>query len=298
VVILVGAFLYLLPDGISRFQAYIQQEKVVKVVEIEDEIEKEASASAKATADREEPEEEAIITDMKPVPSPAPIQEVTEDAFPIIKKTIHPVSQIPNWGAMKTPEEWNRSYSEMNRSDFVRVPDYTLALHASPMDELTDKNVPEITAKLYYSTRFFGAYDLDAGEYSGAHPGIDLKLALGTPISGIADGVVHTVASNPIDGLYIAIEHRSEGGERFMSVYKHLDIGTVKEGDKISAGQIIGNAGMTGNTSAPHLHLQVDVISSDSILEHPYKPYLPEYIPTAEEANRNTMNPLIFIEKY
>ena len=251
-----AVLLFILPEGISRFQAYVQKE----------------SAGA------------------------------PDDDIPRIMNTSHPVLRVPNWGALRTAKDWNRTYSELSESDFVAVPPYDFALLAKPMKELTqnfsEENIRAITAKLYYSTRFFGAYDLDAVEFTGAHPGIDLKLAHGTPVLSIADGKAHSVSRNPIDGLYIAIEHKSANGERFMSVYKHLDRIIIKEGDRISAGQVIGNSGMSGNASAPHLHLQVDLLPMHEVTNGHYAPYLPESVPTKEEISKKTVNPIIFIRRF
>ncbi len=218
--------------------------------------------------------------------------------FPAFGHTVYPVSRVPNWGAMRSPMEWNRPYSQLEREDFVRLPPYNLQVLRMPLTTLVDpilpENIPILTAKLTYSTRYYGAYDLDAGEFTGMHPGIDLKLAFGTPLGALAGGRVYAVNKDAALGLHVIIEHRLPQGETFFSIYGHLDVASVREGQDVRPGQAIGNVGMTGNTTAPHVHLQVD--RDDG--ERPHQRYWPAGMPSRAEADRHTMHPLEFIRRY
>lgn len=84
-------------------------------------------------------------------------------------------------------------------------------------------------------------------------------------VVAIADGVV-TSCQNSIKGVvkntgtagmgnYVYIEH--ENGYR--SRYQHMKYGmvTVKKGDKVKAGQVIGYIGNTGNSTGRHLHFDI-----------------------------------------
>ncbi len=204
----------------------------------------------------------------------APLQSIAGE-FPPFVQAIFPVSKIPNWGAMRTAKEWNRTYDNMTDADFVPVPDYDLKTLTIPMTALTKNlasasSIAAITAKLFYSTRFMGTYDIDAGEYTGNHQGIDLKLAPGTPVGAIGGGRIVAVETSATLGLHVIIEHHLTEGT-YYSVYGHFETTTVRTGDAVTPGQIIGTVGMTGNTSAPHLHLQV------------------------ENAERTAINPITFI---
>lgn len=192
-------------------------------------------------------------------PSSSSLSSVSIERFPSMIRTMMPVSRTPNWGVMTSPKQWNRSYSDLSEEDFVKIPQYDLTVLTRPMKTLLKpRNVDAITAKLFYSTRYFGSYDLDAGEYTGHHNGIDLKLALNTPIAAIAGGKVFKVETSDILGLHVVIEHRNHAGEVFFSTYGHLGSVSVSVNDIVEPGTQIGKVGMTGNTSAPHLHLQVD----------------------------------------
>ncbi|HVW67313.1 MAG TPA: M23 family metallopeptidase [Candidatus Peribacteraceae bacterium] len=233
-------------------------------------------------------------------PSSSPADATSQsDAFPPFIRTVWPIGKVPNWGAMRTPSEWDRTYKQMQPGDFVGIPAYNMSVLTTPMDQLsndlTPANIAKITAKLFYSTRYFGAYDLDAGEFSGTHPAVDLKLARGTPVGAIAGGkVIGVVRDDGGLGLHVLIEHHLPDGKKFISIYGHLDSAAVREGDTVTPGQYIGNVGMTGNTTAPHLHLQVDIDDGTN----PHQVYAPLTIPSPAEASKHTVNPITFIQTY
>ncbi|PIP65447.1 hypothetical protein COU77_01505 [Candidatus Peregrinibacteria bacterium CG10_big_fil_rev_8_21_14_0_10_49_16] len=212
--------------------------------------------------------------------------------------TVYPVNRVPNWGAMRTPAEWERSFVSMQPGDFVPVPAYDLDTLTIPLQRLarspiTPDRYPALTAKLYYSTRFFGAYDLDSGEFEAPHPGIDLKLAPGTPIGAIAGGRVHLVGRDNRLGTLVIIEHHSPEGIVF-SIYGHLADTIVFEGDMVQPRETIGIVGMTGATTAPHLHLQIDRDRG----VRPHVPYAPNMLPKKQDALRYTVHPIEFIETF
>jgi len=220
-----------------------------------------------------------------------------EDPFPTFGHAVFPVASVPNWGAMTTPAEWNRRYEEMSIDDFVPVPAYDLTVLTQPIAKLLrDRRaqVDCITAKLLYSTRYFGAYDIDADEFSGNHPGIDIKLAEGTPVGSVAGGRVASVSKRGGLGLAVIVEHRHPAGETFYSVYGHLEITTVRKGDTVSPGETIGTVGMTGKTTAPHLHLQIDQGKPGET----HEPYFPLLMPSPKQANLFGIHPIDFVQRF
>ncbi len=237
-----------------------------------------------------------VQTDLRAAAGPSFLQQ---KPFPALQYAEFPVSRVPNWGAMRTPAEWDRPYNQIPQSAFVPLPSYSLQTLQIPLESLVnplrDASIPALTAKLTYSTRYYGAYDLDAGEYSGLHPAIDVKLAFGTPVGAIAGGRVHLVAKNEEGlGLYVIIEHRLENGEKIFSIYGHLDTARVQEGEDMEPGQIIGTVGLSGRTTAPHLHLQIDRDDGSQ----PHQVYWPSSIPTSVEADRHTLHPIRFVRQY
>ena len=220
--------------------------------------------------------------------------------FPAFIKTSFPVANVPNWGAMRTPAEWDRTYDEMEAKDFVAIPRYDVAALKTPLfslvSPLKDENIPLITAKLFYSTHYFGSYNIDADEFTAVHPGLDLKLALGTPIGSIAGGRVHGVRRTSSLGLHVLIEHRLPSGETAYSIYGHLGSTGLEEGQDVIPGQTVGRIGMTGNTTGPHLHLQIDRKQQGETGEHVV--YWPEALPSVVEAAQHVYHPITFIAQY
>lgn len=89
-----------------------------------------------------------------------------------------------------------------------------------------------------------------------AHLGIDIANSAGTPIRAAFAGTVEKVGTNVVSGRTgIGVLIRNPDGER--QYYGHLRKAKVKVGQKVSAGQIIGEMGATGNATGPHLHFEV-----------------------------------------
>jgi murein DD-endopeptidase MepM/ murein hydrolase activator NlpD len=99
----------------------------------------------------------------------------------------------------------------------------------------------------------FGATSDPVLGVSRGHPGIDLAGQMGDPIRAPADGVV--VAAGWVDGYgnCTVIDH----GNTLGTLYGHQSLIAVKEGDKVTRGQIIGFIGSTGYSTGPHLHWEV-----------------------------------------
>ena len=90
---------------------------------------------------------------------------------------------------------------------------------------------------------------------SGAHTGTDIACAFGTKIKAVADGTVVFAQYNGSYGNLVKIDH----GNGVETWYAHCNKLYAKVGQKISSGDIIAEVGMTGNTTGPHLHLEIRV---------------------------------------
>ncbi|MCS5523440.1 peptidoglycan DD-metalloendopeptidase family protein [Curtobacterium flaccumfaciens pv. oortii] len=93
------------------------------------------------------------------------------------------------------------------------------------------------------------------------HMGIDFAPGEGTPIGVIAAGTVIKVQAN--DGGFgndVWVEHDVDG-KQFVSVYGHMEDNSFKvvTGQHVEVGDILGLVGSTGNSTGPHLHLEVHV---------------------------------------
>jgi murein DD-endopeptidase MepM/ murein hydrolase activator NlpD len=98
------------------------------------------------------------------------------------------------------------------------------------------------------------------------HEGVDISTARSEPVLATADGVVLRSGWAGEYGKAIALIH----GDRYETVYGHLEQTLVAEGQKVHRGDRVGLVGSTGRSTAPHLHYEVRVDG------HPVNPL--EYI--------------------
>lgn len=86
------------------------------------------------------------------------------------------------------------------------------------------------------------------------HRGVDYAAATGTPVIAPAAGRVALVGrvsdGFELHGNTIGIDH----GQGVESIFIHLNSISVREGDFVPAGQVIGTIGSTGASTGPHLH--------------------------------------------
>lgn len=89
------------------------------------------------------------------------------------------------------------------------------------------------------------------------HKGIDFAAEAGTEVYAAADGTVSETGSywNGGYGNSVTIDHRID----METVYAHLQDVTVKEGDKVKKGDLIGHAGSTGDTTQNGIHFEVKI---------------------------------------
>ncbi len=86
------------------------------------------------------------------------------------------------------------------------------------------------------------------------HSGIDFAAPIGTPIYATADGKIEEVSVRFSGyGKMIIIDH----GFGYKTRYAHMHDFTVRQGQTINRGELIGYVGDTGLSTAPHLHYEV-----------------------------------------
>lgn len=86
------------------------------------------------------------------------------------------------------------------------------------------------------------------------HYGMDFTAPSGTEIYASGDGTVSRVQSIKRGyGNNVIIDH----GYGYKSLYAHMSEFSVKEGQKVKRGDVIGYVGNTGTSTAPHLHYEV-----------------------------------------
>jgi len=91
------------------------------------------------------------------------------------------------------------------------------------------------------------------GENIERHKGLDIKGNYGETVKTTANGTVKFASRRGGYGNCIIIDH----GNGFETYYGHLSKISVKQGQKVTAGDIIGKIGSTGRSTGPHLHYEV-----------------------------------------
>ena len=105
----------------------------------------------------------------------------------------------------------------------------------------------------------FGPRDAPCAGCSTYHDGVDFNPGDGTPVMSIADGVVVLATENGGGlGVNVEVQHNI-GGELITSSYAHMQYGSiaVSVGQQVTAGQQLGLVGTTGQSTGPHMHLEM-----------------------------------------
>jgi len=115
-----------------------------------------------------------------------------------------------------------------------------------------------------YRKPVFGALSLSSGfgyrtdPFLGRpalHSGLDFRGDTGDPVRATAAGIVENAGWSGGYGRMIEIDH----GNGLSTRYGHLSQIDVKVGERIQAGQVIGEIGSTGRSTGPHLHYETRI---------------------------------------
>jgi murein DD-endopeptidase MepM/ murein hydrolase activator NlpD len=85
------------------------------------------------------------------------------------------------------------------------------------------------------------------------HYGVDWANEVGTPVKASNHGRVSVVGESRIYGKYVVIDH----SDQFQTLYAHLSAFSVREGDRVLQGTVIGKVGNTGYSTGAHLHFTI-----------------------------------------
>ncbi len=105
------------------------------------------------------------------------------------------------------------------------------------------------------SYRLTGTFGARSRLWRRVHTGLDFATGYGTAIHSVAAGTVTSAGYDGAYGYKTVVTH-DDGTEVW---YCHQSAVDVAVGDQVGPGQVIGYVGTTGNTTGPHLHLEVRV---------------------------------------
>lgn len=151
-----------------------------------------------------------------------------------------------------------------DESDEIALEDYEVQLGA-PKNCRLDK--PQIEKEMLTtfsqplkSARVTSLFGYRTNPVSGKytfHTGYDLAAASGQDIYAMFPGKVITAASESGYGNYVVIDH----GNGLRTLYAHCSKLLVKKGQQVDAGSRIALVGSTGNSTGPHLHVEIRIDS-------------------------------------
>jgi len=104
----------------------------------------------------------------------------------------------------------------------------------------------------------FGKRNIYNKQPRSPHSGVDFRGAVGTLVRAPNAGRVVLVAELYYSGNTVVLDH----GFGLYSYFGHLSEFSVKEGDMIRSGDVVGKVGATGRVTGPHLHWTVRLAGS------------------------------------
>lgn len=143
----------------------------------------------------------------------------------------------------------NMVYNQIKSFDFLR------GQAAQMSDRITHVPAIQPISSKYLKTMASG-YGYRRDPIYGTsrfHEGMDFSAAIGTPVYATGDGTVKSAGWESGYGQSIDIDH----GFNYLTRYAHLSQISVKAGQKVKRGDLIGKVGNTGKSTGPHLHYEV-----------------------------------------
>ena len=110
---------------------------------------------------------------------------------------------------------------------------------------------------LPYVTSYYGYRVHPISGEKNYHTGVDIGMAQGTEILAGHDGTVTLAGNAGGYGLCVAIEGEAYEDHTLTTKYGHCSQILVSVGQEVKAGDVIAKVGSTGNSTGPHLHLEV-----------------------------------------
>jgi len=131
------------------------------------------------------------------------------------------------------------------------------------------------------------------------HYGTDFRASVGTPVMAMAQGVVEgtgdtdTACKGASFGKWVFIKYNNG----LSSTYGHLSAISVKKGQIVKSGDVVGMSGNTGSSTGPHLHVSVYASSGVSIDTVPSKSCNGKIFTQPISAKNAYLNPILYLPK-
>ena len=180
-------------------------------------------------------------------------EKLIEECEKIIEEEASLSDQIAALEAERTEilyQEWLAAQNQNNNSQ------NSSSGSDSTGDEAPPSNNQSFLFPMAYCTMLTSAYGYRIHPITGNyafHNGVDLAAGTGTEIYATKSGTVTTAEENYVYGNYVVINHL----DGYSSLYGHMTRFTVREGEYVEQGELIGYVGSTGWSNGPHLHFTI-----------------------------------------
>ncbi|MCR4840240.1 MAG: peptidoglycan DD-metalloendopeptidase family protein [Lachnospiraceae bacterium] len=196
-------------------------------------------------------------------PEKAAADETKATADETVAESKEAYEELPAAEEVQAPKEATEAPEETENSEYVIIEDGPDAEVSEPEEseenaygyEVPEEAINEDGTEVYSEGIWPVASEASfiTRGCSDDHQGVDIVADEGTGIVATASGTVRYAAFDTKAGNYIEIAGDDGNTYRF----NHLEDYDVSEGDKVSAGDIIGTIGSTGNSTGVHLHYAV-----------------------------------------
>lgn len=166
----------------------------------------------------------------------------THSVRPLVRQyEIQRITGLPGKYVTLPPEVLERRKREVAMITAVRNVD----TNADWFTEALDWPAPGIISGVFGSQRILN------GKPMAPHFGVDIAAPQGTPIRSPAPARVALAGPDfYLEGGLTILDH----GHGVTTCYLHQSKQIVKAGDSVARGQVIGEVGMTGRATGPHVH--------------------------------------------
>jgi murein DD-endopeptidase MepM/ murein hydrolase activator NlpD len=234
-------------EEIRSFQEKITvlEEQLNKLKEMEKQVEKDL----KEVTELQKEKKNAVVPAKK---KNSQVRKQTE----VVKEASKPLEEKVSLLERERPRLVNRMNSdlmELQKKAFQREQNLKELYEFLQNQKSVLLATPSLWPVIGRISSLFGESRSSSSGEPRSHKGIDICVPQGTPVMAATDGVVTFSGTESEYGRLIVIDH----GHKFSTAYGHLEKFQVQAGEKVVKGQVIGTAGLSGNTTGPHLHYEV-----------------------------------------
>lgn len=170
---------------------------------------------------------EILPAEEEPEPEP-PVEAVSEPEEPAAVPAVGTIVSVSDYDGQELPKNYT-------------------------MDQLSLGELETVTPVLGPLHSVYGYRDSPLNGKYQFHGGVDIGGEMGDPIAAFAAGTVEYIGEGDSYGLYLQLDH----GNGVKSFYAHCSKIVVSKGQTVALGEKIAEVGSTGDSTGPHLHLEM-----------------------------------------